>query len=213
MSLFILAGIFFLGACVGSFFAVLLDNNPLHRSFWTGRSQCLSCKKILQWYELIPLFSYALQGEKCRGCHTKIPRWIWYTEWYMAFLWMSVTMVLSFTEASIFSIIIHIVLLTWLSFLVIEDIRWKTISDTRSVPLMVCIIGIFVVLAYFPTFTLLPSWFEALVGALVGMLFYMLQMILPSLWHAFHKRRFKDIGAILVSPVLFPLWLGTKYIV
>lgn len=184
MSLFLLVGIFFLGACMGSFSAVLLEKNGFHRSFWTGRSHCMGCKKTLQWYELIPLVSYPLQSGRCRTCGAVIPRWIWFLEWYMAFLWMIAIMVLSLAGFGILSIVIHIVLLTWLSFLVIEDMRSRTISDTRSMPLMICIVCIFIVLAYFPVGTLLPSPLLTLLGACVGMLFYMIQMILPALYVA-----------------------------
>ncbi len=123
MLLFFFIGIFFLGACMGSFSAVLLEKSGFHRSFWTGRSHCMGCKKILQWYELIPLISYLLQSGRCRTCRAVIPRWIWLLEWYMAFLWMITAMILSLAGFGILSIVIHIVLLTWLSFLVIEDMR------------------------------------------------------------------------------------------
>jgi leader peptidase (prepilin peptidase)/N-methyltransferase len=35
-------------------------------------SHCPSCKKPLHWYENIPVFSWLLQGGKCRGCKTAI---------------------------------------------------------------------------------------------------------------------------------------------
>lgn len=202
--------IFFLGACMGSFSAVLLGNKSFHRSFWTGRSHCEGCKKTLQWYELIPLFSYPLQSGKCRSCSAQIPRWIWFLEWYMAFLWMSTAMILSLVDFSFLSIAIHIIFLTWLSLLVIEDIRSQTISDTRSMPLMVCIFGIFVVLAYYPTVTLLPSPLWACIWACIWMLFYMAQMMIPALYQAISHRQYRDVGAILLSPIIFPLWLITK---
>lgn len=212
MSLFALSIIFFLGACMGSFSAVLLGKKSSHRSFWTGRSHCEGCKKTLQWYELIPLVSYPLQSGKCRSCSVEIPRWIWFLEWYMAFLWMSTAMVLSLIDLSLFSITIHIILLTWFSLLVIEDMRSQTIPDTQSMPLMVCMVGIFVVLAYYPTTTLLPSPMAALVWAFVWMLFYMVQMIIPTLYQAICDKRYRAIGAILIAPILFPLWLITKAI-
>lgn len=198
---------------MGSFSAVLLEKNGLHRSFWTGRSHCLNCKKTLKWYELIPLISYSLQSGKCRTCGAGIPRWIWFVEWYMAFLWMIVAMLLSLIGFSIFSIALHIILLTWLSLLVIEDMRLRTISDTRSIPLMVCIVCVFILLAYCPTVTLLPTFLGALVGALVGMLFYMIQMMLPAMYGAWRERRYMDIVYILGSPIIFPLWLITKMII
>jgi len=181
MSLPILILIFFLGACVGSFGAVLLEEASPKRSFWTGRSHCIGCKKTLVWYELIPLVSYTIQKGKCRLCRSTIPRWIWYLEWYMAFLWMVSAMVLSYAGLSYFSIALHIVVLTGLSLLVIEDIQSRMISDTRSMPLMGIVFCLYIFLLFVPIPTLLPSPLMALIGALIGMFFYMIQMILPAL--------------------------------
>ena len=35
-------------------------------------SHCPKCKKPLHWYENSPVFSWVLQGGKCRGCKTPI---------------------------------------------------------------------------------------------------------------------------------------------
>ena len=32
----------------------------------------MSCGRQLKWYELIPVFSFLIQGGKCRGCKTKL---------------------------------------------------------------------------------------------------------------------------------------------
>ncbi|HZH43446.1 MAG TPA: A24 family peptidase [Lysobacter sp.] len=36
------------------------------------RSHCPQCKRVLRWYENIPVLSYALQRGRCRGCGTHI---------------------------------------------------------------------------------------------------------------------------------------------
>lgn len=62
---------FILGTVLGSFIKALADRSLDNKSFW-GRSYCLSCKKKLQWYDLLPIFSYiSLQG-KCRYCKDKL---------------------------------------------------------------------------------------------------------------------------------------------
>lgn len=143
MPIIAFTGIFFVGACIGSFLAVLIEQDTIHRSFFTGRSQCTSCKKVLQWYELIPLFSYPLQKGRCRTCGARIPRWIWYMEWYMAFLWMVTAMVLSSFDFSFVSILMHCLILTSISLLMIEDMRFQTISDSKTLPLLALLAGIF----------------------------------------------------------------------
>ena len=78
-------------------------------------------------------------------------------EWYMAFLWMIAAMVLTLEGLSPLSVAIHIIILTGLSLLVIEDMRSRMISDKRSMPLIAIIFAIFVFLAYVPMPTLLPE--------------------------------------------------------
>lgn len=72
-----LAVLFVVGVCVGSFLNVIsLRFHPrarlLTRDAVTGRSKCLSCRKNLSWWELLPVVSFALQGGKCRSCKNSI---------------------------------------------------------------------------------------------------------------------------------------------
>lgn len=215
MSLFLLIVIFFLGACAGSFSAVILEKQGVQRSFWTGRSQCLSCKKTLNWYELIPLVSYALQGGKCRGCDAKIPRWIWYTEWYMAFLWMIAAMLLSYAGFTPLSIVYHILILTGVALVVIEDIRLQTISDTKTIPLIGIMVSIFIWGHYSDDRVLFPPETSLIIlGGFVGMMFYMIQMILPALIETVRRHdTMSHMFDILLSPFIFPLWMVAKVLV
>jgi len=63
--------IFILGLAIGSFLDVLIDRIPRGESI-LGRSHCEYCKKQLRWYELIPLFSFLIQGGKSRCCRKKL---------------------------------------------------------------------------------------------------------------------------------------------
>lgn len=63
--------VFLLGLCIGSFLNVLIDRLPHGMTLW-GRSKCDWCKKILRWYELIPLISWVVQRARCRRCHKAI---------------------------------------------------------------------------------------------------------------------------------------------
>ncbi len=61
---------FIFGAAIGSFALVVSDRYRV-KSFWGGRSQCMSCAKELTWQENIPVVSYLLQRGKCKGCKSK----------------------------------------------------------------------------------------------------------------------------------------------
>jgi leader peptidase (prepilin peptidase)/N-methyltransferase len=61
-----------LGLCIGSFLNVVVYRYATGMSALSGRSHCPSCNKELVWYELIPVFSFLIQGGQCRVCKSKI---------------------------------------------------------------------------------------------------------------------------------------------
>lgn len=69
---YILSLIFLFGLGIGSFLNVVLFRMTTEKKFWNGRSECMHCKHILSWYELIPVLSYILQRGKCRICKKNI---------------------------------------------------------------------------------------------------------------------------------------------
>lgn len=69
MEIFVL---FVLGITVGSFLTVLVDRLPRNETVFSGRSHCESCKKVLNWQDLIPLVSFVILKGKCRYCHSRL---------------------------------------------------------------------------------------------------------------------------------------------
>lgn len=64
--------LFVLGCSIGSFLNVLIDRLPHGEDVVRGRSHCDHCGRTLQWYELIPLVSWLLQGGRSRCCKKRI---------------------------------------------------------------------------------------------------------------------------------------------
>lgn len=64
--------IFLYGIIIGSFLNVCIYRIPKKENIVKVRSHCMKCNHQLQWYELIPLFSYLFLGGKCRKCKTKL---------------------------------------------------------------------------------------------------------------------------------------------
>jgi leader peptidase (prepilin peptidase)/N-methyltransferase len=72
MPLAIAVLIFLFGTAVGSFLNVVVMRfgvSPLR-----GRSRCPYCNKTLEWFELIPLFSFLIQKGRCRTCKNALSR-------------------------------------------------------------------------------------------------------------------------------------------
>lgn len=64
---------FILGAAFGSFVNVIAlryEGNAFlfGNSVIGGRSRCPGCRITLRWFELVPFFSFVVQGGKCRHC-------------------------------------------------------------------------------------------------------------------------------------------------
>ncbi|MEK7606345.1 MAG: prepilin peptidase [Patescibacteria group bacterium] len=66
MSLFLIFAFLF-GLLIGSFLNVVVLRFRTGRGLG-GRSSCGSCRHVLRWFELIPLFSFLFQRGRCRAC-------------------------------------------------------------------------------------------------------------------------------------------------
>jgi leader peptidase (prepilin peptidase)/N-methyltransferase len=77
MDIVMLIILFAFGLAIGSFLNVVaMRYDGEHFLFSTkligGRSHCEQCKKTLRWFELVPLFSFVVQGGRCRRCKTRL---------------------------------------------------------------------------------------------------------------------------------------------
>jgi leader peptidase (prepilin peptidase)/N-methyltransferase len=60
------------GLVIGSFLNVCIARIPHGMSVSTPRSHCPQCKKLISWYDNVPVFSYLILGGRCRNCKKKI---------------------------------------------------------------------------------------------------------------------------------------------
>jgi len=65
--------LFILGLFTGSFLGVLVDRLPRNETVIKGRSCCEFCRKELQWFDLIPVFSFISTKGRCRYCKRSLP--------------------------------------------------------------------------------------------------------------------------------------------
>lgn len=78
------------GLAIGSFLNVLIYRIPKKEDFVKVSSHCMACGHRLNWYDLVPLFSWLCLGGKCRYCKAPISKQYPVVELGNAVLWFFV---------------------------------------------------------------------------------------------------------------------------
>lgn len=202
LTLLLVPFIFLLGLCVGSFVNVVVMRTLIGEDFVAGRSRCDTCRRELQWFEMIPLLSYVMLRGRCRTCHTEIDMmhpvvelltgalFVWWL--LIGFAFFQLTTQPLIVLQSVFWLIVGILLLL----IVVFDIRAMIIPDTAVLALSLWVIAYRLVL-------ILSNAHQAQDFALALMSGGILLAGFLGLWYATKKRGigFGDVKLI------FPLAL------
>ena len=137
--------IFFLGLCLGSFLNVVAEHVPAGESI-NGRSHCDYCKKILQWFDLIPLISYVSTKGTCRYCHKKLSVQYVVVELLTAGLFL-VSLVRNNFLLDL-NLIRMCIIVSCAVVILITDSKWQIILDEALIPLF--LLGLFTFPALLP---------------------------------------------------------------
>lgn len=126
LKLFYTIVIFFFGLIFGSFYNVVGWRLPIGLSIVRpSGSFCPKCRHKLRWYENIPVFSFLIQGGKCRKCKEKISKFYITIELLTGILFALSYYLLGFSFNFFLALIVSsffvIVLVSDLKFLVIPD--------------------------------------------------------------------------------------------
>lgn len=149
--------LFIVGLVMGSFYTVIGLRVPLNESIIIPRSHCDNCKKILKWYELLPIISWVTQLGRCRNCHSKIPVFYPIIELLTGFLFA-----LSYRLYGIsYEFFAMLVISSLLIIIFVSDFKYLVILD---VPLFIsCILILGLKYFYFGFSTLLASLISGVV--------------------------------------------------
>ena len=144
--------IFLIGISIGSFLNVCIYRIPKKEDIVLERSHCMSCGNVLKWYELIPLFSFIVQGGKCRNCKTKLSAQYPLIELLNGLIYVWIFIVKGFCPESILFCICASVLI------VISVIDWRTFEIPFGCNIIIGILGIVRV------FLNLAHWYDYVIG-------------------------------------------------
>ena len=129
--------IFLLGLCVGSFCNVLIYRIPREEEFVKTSSHCMTCGRVLKWYELIPVASWLIQGGKCRACGVKLSAQYPLVETVNGLMWLVAAIVF---RGDWLTVALYCVLFSML--LVLTVIDWRTYTIPNGINLVIFLLGV-----------------------------------------------------------------------
>ena len=139
--------VFVAGLFIGSFLNVVSDRVVQGKKFLLGRSVCDFCKKVLTPIELIPVFSYVIQGSRCRKCKKKLSGYYPLSEFLTGLLFLITALNVGVFNVvggtSVFSWIVFIYLLVVVSFFIIllmTDLKYMLLPNKIMYPAIIFVL-------------------------------------------------------------------------
>ena len=155
---------FILGNIMGSFYLVLGTRLPKGEDVVKSRSRCDNCKKILKWYNLIPLVSFIVQKGKCSSCGQKISSEHFFAEIFTGLLFLLTSIYFPFG----YNYLTGLIIVSLMVIIFISDFKYMIILDS---PLIVSIVLIIILkLIYFGFKTTIYSIISGLILFLIMLL-------------------------------------------
>jgi prepilin signal peptidase PulO-like enzyme (type II secretory pathway) len=130
--------LFIIGSLFGSFYCCIANRLSKNESIVTPGSHCENCNHRLTWYELIPIFSFIIQGGKCRKCKIKLSYEYLIVEIVTGLLFMLSFAIYQFS----YSTLTMIVLSSLLIITYISDFKYMVILDEVLIPGIILLIVI-----------------------------------------------------------------------
>ena len=137
MDLPILILLFLVGLCVGSFCNVLIYRIPKEEEFVKTPSHCMTCGHELKWFELIPVFSWLIQGGKCRACGVKLSAQYPVVELVNGSMWLLTGILF---RGDWLTVALYCVLASML--LVLSVIDWRIFIIPNGINLVIFLLGV-----------------------------------------------------------------------
>jgi prepilin signal peptidase PulO-like enzyme (type II secretory pathway) len=161
--------VFILGLIIGSFLNCVIYRLEEEKSFLKGRSFCPHCKHILNWGDLIPVFSFIFLKTRCRYCREKISFQYPLVELATGLLFVSL---LNYGFLSPFYILHSIFFILFSCFLIIIfifDLKHYIIPDKVIFPAIITalIYNLYLLfISHYPLSTILNNFYAAFGAAL-----------------------------------------------
>ncbi|MDQ3076945.1 MAG: prepilin peptidase [bacterium] len=208
---------FVFGVAIGSFLNVVILRYNTGRGL-DGRSQCFSCGKKLQWFELMPVVSFLYQKGKCSECGSKISWQYPLVELltgivFVAVYWKLYPYIFLAFSSFIVSYIITVLIFCILIVIFVYDLRHKIIPDGLSLAL--ALLGLInLCISLVPLSLKVPSLSALVAGPLLFLPFAILWFVSKGTWMGFGDAKLAfGMGLILgimggLSAIILAFWIG-----
>lgn len=147
------------GLVIGSFLNVCIYRLPREESVVWPASRCTSCGRALEWFENIPVLSWAVLAGRCRTCRAPVSAQYPLVELVTAVLFVGAYLAWGWTPL----LAVRLLFVCGLIVLFAIDYEHQILPNVITLP------GIVVGVA--ASLVLPPGWASALIGLLVGGLF------------------------------------------
>ncbi len=177
--IFLIVVAFILGTIIGSFLNVLILRWNTGESIAVDRSRCFSCGRTLRWYELIPVFSFLIQGGRCRTCASRISWQYPLVEMGTGVLFALVAWL--FPPLSLVAILadaLYLAIISTLMVISVYDLRHKIIPDLLAYFFAFLSIVLILLQASVGVF----SWWSIAAGPLLALPLFLLWLISGGRW-------------------------------
>ena len=121
------AGLFVLGAVMGSFVTVLAHRIPRKEPWVTGRSRCPACGEAVAARDNVPLISWLVLRGRCRSCGAPISRRYPLTELGLGLLYIGTYLALG--DDDVGELVLGLVLCTVLVAITLTDLELRLIPN------------------------------------------------------------------------------------
>ncbi len=167
----IIAILFVLGCCIGSFINAAEYRLAAGEGVVRGRSHCRNCSYTLAWYDLAPLLSFVILAGKCRSCKRAISWQYPAVELVTGLLFVAAYFLQRpAIEALQTAVLIRDLLVVSVAvFLFVYDYKYSLLPDAVTLP------GIIIFAASSLVFGM--PWAAVLIGILFGGGFFLLQYL------------------------------------
>lgn len=160
--------VFIFGLLVGSFLNCIVCRLRDKESVVLGHSKCPHCKKQLNWYMLVPILSYVFLKGRCKDCRKRIS-----IQYPLVELITGICFLILFFRFSLsLSLLIYIVLTSFLIVIFIYDLKYYLILDKVSV--------MAIIVALLANIIIGQPWLDLFIGMAIGGVFFLLQYVISK---------------------------------